>query len=111
MIGMLLLVFFPFFYGIALSFTNANIYNTDKTDHRDLGRPRQLLGHPQRLPHRAPHGGTGWSGTIRTSTGRCCFTIVWTVANVAIGVTLGLALALILNTQGFRLARRSTACC
>ena len=30
MIGMLVLVFFPFFYGIALSFTNANIYNTDK---------------------------------------------------------------------------------
>ena len=31
MIGMLMLVFFPFFYGIALSFTNANIYNTNKT--------------------------------------------------------------------------------
>ncbi len=31
MLGMLVLVFFPFFYGIALSFTNANIYNTDES--------------------------------------------------------------------------------
>jgi len=31
LLGMLLLVFFPFFYGIALSFTNANLYNTDKS--------------------------------------------------------------------------------
>ncbi|MCU0291059.1 MAG: hypothetical protein MUF10_03590, partial [Thermoanaerobaculaceae bacterium] len=31
MVGMLLLVFFPFFYGIALSFTGSTIYNSDKS--------------------------------------------------------------------------------
>ena len=31
MIGMLVLVFFPFLYGIALSFTGSTLYNSDKS--------------------------------------------------------------------------------
>ena len=46
----------------------------------------------------------GWSATTATSTGRWASTIVWTVANVAIGVTLGLLLALAPQHQGARAA-------
>ncbi len=41
MLGMVVLVFFPFFYGIALSFTNANIYNSDKPIFEHLERRRR----------------------------------------------------------------------
>ncbi len=57
MIGMLVLVFFPFFYGIALSFTNANIYNTGKSILETWVGLAELRRHPQRLPRRAADGG------------------------------------------------------
>lgn len=102
MIGMLILVFFPFFYGIALSFTNANIYNTDKTIFETwVGLQNYLdIISDFHIVHRTA-AGVAWDYQNFYYT--LLFTIVWTVANVAIGVTLGLALALTLNLKGFAL--------
>jgi arabinogalactan oligomer/maltooligosaccharide transport system permease protein len=100
LIGMLLLVFFPFFYGIALSFTNANLYNTEKSIYetwvglQNYGAILSDFGIARRTPD-----GLVWNYQNFYYT--LLFTIVWTISNVAIGVTLGLILALILNLKGF----------
>lgn len=100
MIGMLLLVFFPFFYGIALSFTNANLYNTNESIFQTwIGIQNYLdiikdVSVAQRTEEGLVWDYTNFYWTLG-------FTILWTVTNVAIGVTLGLALALILNTKDF----------
>ena len=99
MLGMLVLVFFPFFYGIALSFTNQNIYNTDQSlvdiwvgfDNyvdiiTDFNVFKQVDG------ERVINFQNFWWTLF--------ITVVWTVSNVTIGVTLGLILALLLNTKG-----------
>jgi arabinogalactan oligomer / maltooligosaccharide transport system permease protein len=102
LIGMLLLVFFPFFYGIALSFTNANIYNTDKSIAETwigLSNYAEILSDFGVMKH-TPDG-LVWNYQNFYYT--MVFTIAWTVSNVAIGVTLGLILALILNLKGFAL--------
>jgi arabinogalactan oligomer/maltooligosaccharide transport system permease protein len=102
MIGMLILVFFPFFYGIALSFTNANLYNTDKTVFETwVGLQNYLdIVSDFHVVHRTAEG-LEWNYQNFYYT--LMFTIVWTVANVTIGTTLGLALALTLNLKGFAL--------
>jgi arabinogalactan oligomer/maltooligosaccharide transport system permease protein len=101
MIGMLLLVFFPFFYGIALSFTNANIYNSNRPVTEiwvGIDNFVDILTDVSFIDR------TGGTSTIDYSNfyWTLFFTIVWTVSNVVIGVTLGLILALILNTRGLR---------
>jgi arabinogalactan oligomer / maltooligosaccharide transport system permease protein len=99
MVGMLLLVFFPFAYGIAISFTDQNIYNT--------GRPLTeiwvgfdnyltILGDIH-LAKYTPQGGLSLSYSNFYWT--LIFTVIWTVTNVTIGVTCGLVLALILDTK------------
>ncbi|HSF38710.1 MAG TPA: sugar ABC transporter permease [Thermoanaerobaculia bacterium] len=100
MIGMLLLVFFPFLYGIALSFTNANLYNTNESIFQTwIGLQNYLdIIKDVSVVERTPQG-LVWDYTNFYWT--LGFTIVWTVTNVAIGVTLGLVLALILNTKDF----------
>jgi arabinogalactan oligomer/maltooligosaccharide transport system permease protein len=102
LLAMLLLVFFPFFYGFALSFTNANIYNTDKSIYETwvgLSNYVDVLT-DFRVARQTPEG-LVWNYQNFYYT--LLFTIVWTVSNVTIGVTLGLALALILNLRGFAL--------
>ena len=102
LIGMLLLVFFPFFYGIALSFTNANLYNTEKSIYETwigLQNYTAILS-DFGIARRTPDG-LVWNYQNFYYT--LLFTIVWTISNVAIGVTLGLILALILNLKGFAL--------
>lgn len=102
LLGMLCLVFFPFFYSVVLSFTNSNIYNTDKSVF-DTWTGLQNYGAiltDFRIAKRTPEG-LDWNYTNFYYT--LAFTIVWTIANVAIGVTLGLVLALILNLKGFAL--------
>src|SRR5882724_899313 len=99
MLGMLVLVFFPFFYGIALSFTNANIYNTNTPITEiwiGLQNFKDILGDFS-VVHRTAEGLVFDYSNFYWTFG---FTVVWTIANVAIGVTLGLILALILNTKG-----------
>jgi arabinogalactan oligomer/maltooligosaccharide transport system permease protein len=99
MVGMILLVFFPFFYGIALSFTNANIYNSSKpiTDiWVGFDNFKDILSDVS-VVHKTEGGRVFDYSNFYWTLG---FTILWTISNVAIGVTLGLILALILNTKG-----------
>ena len=96
--GMLVLVFYPFSYGITLSFTDSNLYNTNQSI------PQIWIG----LQNYADI--LGQFGFVKQTDGGLAinygnfywtllFTIIWTVCNVAIGVSTGLLLALALNTR------------
>ncbi|HEX3529177.1 MAG TPA: sugar ABC transporter permease [Thermoanaerobaculia bacterium] len=98
MIAMLLLVFFPFFYGVALSFTNDNIYNSSKPITEiwvGLSNFKDILSDVS-IFHRGANGAIDYHNFYWT----LGFTIVWTISNIAIGVSLGLILALVLNIKG-----------
>lgn len=100
MVGMVVLVFFPFIYGITLSFTDSNLYNTGQslTDiWVGLRNYAEILG-DFNVARRAQDGSIVFNYLNFYYT--LFFTIVWTVTNVILGVTVGLALALILNVQG-----------
>ncbi len=102
MLGMLVLVFFPFIYGIVLSFTDATIYNTNKSIPDiwiGLRNYADILGDFSVLKHTADGTVINYLNFYWTF----FFTVVWTVTNVALGVISGLILALILNTRGLRL--------
>ena len=99
MLGMIVLVFFPFFYGIALSFTDATIYNTNKSIPEiwvGLRNYVEILGDFAVVKQTA--GGLVFNYLNFYWT--LFFTVLWTVTNVALGVTSGLILALVLNTKG-----------
>jgi arabinogalactan oligomer/maltooligosaccharide transport system permease protein len=99
MLGMLVLVFFPFFYGIALSFTGSSLYNTDKTIPEiwvGLKNYADILGDFSIVKRT----GEGLSFNYQNFYYTFLFTILWTVCNVTFGVVVGLILALILNTKG-----------
>ncbi len=103
MVGMVVLVFFPFFYGITLSFTDSNLYNTGQslTDiWVGLRNYAEILGDFS-IARRAGDGSIVFNYLNFYYT--LFFTVVWTVTNVTIGVTVGLVLALILNVQGLAL--------
>ncbi len=103
MVGMVVLVFFPFFYGITLSFTDSNLYNTGQslTDiWVGLRNYAEILGDFS-IAKRAQDGSIVFNYLNFYYT--LFFTVVWTVTNVTIGVTVGLVLALILNVQGLAL--------
>jgi arabinogalactan oligomer/maltooligosaccharide transport system permease protein len=99
MVGMLILVFFPFIYGVVLSFTDSTLFNTDKSIPEiwvGLRNYVEILGDLSIV--KAGAGGIivnylNFYWTLFN-------TVLWTVSNVAIGVSLGLFLALILNTRG-----------
>ena len=101
-LGMLVLVFYPFTYGVTLSFTDSNLYNTSKSIPEiwiGLRNYADILGDFAFI--KKGEGGTfinylNFYWTL-------LFTLVWTVSNVAIGVTSGLILALILNTKALAL--------
>jgi arabinogalactan oligomer/maltooligosaccharide transport system permease protein len=99
--GMLLLVFIPFLYGIALSFTDANIYNSNEpiSDIWVGVRNFHDILTDVAISRETPAGRVFNYQNFYWTLG---FTIVWTVTNVAIGVSVGLALALALNTAGLR---------
>ncbi|MGZ5450082.1 MAG: carbohydrate ABC transporter permease, partial [Thermoanaerobaculia bacterium] len=98
MFGMILLVFFPFFYGITMSFTNQTVYTTNSPLNElwnGVENYKEILG-DFRIVKETPRGrAINYQNFYWTLT----FTILWTVANVTIGVTIGLFLALILNTK------------
>jgi arabinogalactan oligomer/maltooligosaccharide transport system permease protein len=103
MLAMIVLVFFPFLYGVAISFTQQTIYNTGQPlSHLWVGLENygNILG-DFAIAKRAPDGSLAFNYLNFYWT--LAFTIVWTVSNVAIGVTVGLLLALILNTAGLKL--------
>jgi arabinogalactan oligomer / maltooligosaccharide transport system permease protein len=97
LLGMLLLVFFPFFYGIALSFTGQTIYNVNEPLPEiwtGLQNYKEILSDFDVIRNGAPNYENFYYTLF--------FTIAWTVANVTIGLVLGLILALILNTKDLR---------
>jgi arabinogalactan oligomer/maltooligosaccharide transport system permease protein len=102
LVAMLLLVFYPFFYGIYISFSNKNIYNENKPVYEiwvGLDNYVDILSDFD-IADRAEDGAIDWKfNNFYWTLG---FTIIWTVTNVAFGVTAGLILALILNTKGLR---------
>ncbi|HEY0371573.1 MAG TPA: sugar ABC transporter permease [Thermoanaerobaculia bacterium] len=97
MIGMLLLVFFPFLYGIAVSFTSQTIYNVNKPYAEVFVGFQNYLEILGDFDLRGP-AGINFENFYWTF----FFTVVWTVTNVTIGVTVGLLLALILNVKDLR---------
>jgi len=102
MLGMIFLAIFPFFYSVVLSFTNANIYNTDQSVFETwigLDNFIDILGDFS-VVHRTAEGLVWDYQNFYWTLG---FTLVWTVTNVLLGVTLGLLLALALNTKGLAL--------
>jgi arabinogalactan oligomer/maltooligosaccharide transport system permease protein len=100
MVGTLLLVFFPFLYGVALSFTDSNIYNSSAplTDlWVGLKNYGAILG-DFGLASRGADGALSFNYLNFYWT--FLFTVAWTVTNVSFGVSFGLLLALVLNTRG-----------
>jgi arabinogalactan oligomer/maltooligosaccharide transport system permease protein len=103
MIGTLILVFFPFFYGIALSFTDQNIYNTNEPLTElwiGLRNYAQILG-DFGMVRRGADGALVFNYLNFYWT--FLLTVVWTITNVTWGVSFGLLLALVLNTKGLAL--------
>lgn len=102
MIGMIVLVFFPFIYGIVLSFTGSTLYNTNKSIPEiwiGLQNYKDILTDFSFMKRAGDGVVLNYSNFYWTF----LFTIIWTVTNVTIGVTLGLILALMLNTKGLAL--------
>jgi len=99
MIGMIFLVFFPFLYGVVLSFTNQTLYNVNQPLY-DLwvGVDNYISIVTDFDVVRTADDGSR-SINFHNFYWTLGFTILWTVSNVSIGVTLGLILALILNTK------------
>ena len=99
--GMLVLVFFPFVYGVTLSFTDTTLFN-ENLSLRELWVGLKnyivILGDFQVV--RGTAG--GWVVNYQNFYWTLFITIAWTVCNVAIGVSVGLVLALALNTKGLR---------
>jgi arabinogalactan oligomer / maltooligosaccharide transport system permease protein len=97
---MLVLVFFPFLYGLSLSFTGQTLYNTDKalTDiWVGFDNYATILADWDVIKQTVD----GWTINYQNFYWTAFITICWTVCNVAIGVTVGLGLALCLNAKGF----------
>ncbi|MCY1030309.1 sugar ABC transporter permease [Corallococcus sp. BB11-1] len=103
MVGMVLLVFFPFAYGITLSFTDANLYNSSQPLSElwiGLKNYTDILGDFS-FAKTAADGSLVFNYLNFYYT--LLFTILWTVTNVTIGVTVGLLLALALNVPNLRM--------
>jgi arabinogalactan oligomer/maltooligosaccharide transport system permease protein len=102
MAGMLVLVFFPFIYGVILSFTDSTLFNTDKSIPEiwvGLRNYGEILGDFSIVKAGAGGAIVNYLNFYWTLFN----TVLWTVLNVTIGVSVGLFLALILNTRGLAL--------
>lgn len=101
MIGMLVLVFFPFFYGIALAFTDTTLFNENlpfRERFIGLGNFVDILGDFDIVKTTAEGTVVNYQNFYWT----LMVTVIWTVSNVTVGVTFGFLLALALNTEGFK---------
>ena len=102
LLAMLVLVFFPFFYGTLLSFTNQTLYNLNEpiyTVWTGFDNYVKILTDFDLVTETAGSKSVNYANFYYT----LGFTIVWTISNVAIGTGLGLFLALLLNTKGLAL--------
>jgi arabinogalactan oligomer/maltooligosaccharide transport system permease protein len=101
MIGMFVLVFFPFLYGITLSFTDTTLFNEFLPFQDRLigwGNFKAILGDFNLYEHTA--NGIIWN--YQNFYWTLLVTIAWTLSNVSIGVSIGFLLAMALNTDGLR---------
>ena len=101
-VGMLVLVFFPFTYGVTLSFTDSNLYNTSKAISEiwiGLRNYADILGDFAFIKKGEGGAFVNYLNFYWT----LLFTVIWTVCNVTIGVVSGLILALVLNTRALAL--------
>jgi arabinogalactan oligomer/maltooligosaccharide transport system permease protein len=101
MIGMLVLVFFPFMYGITLSFTDTTLFNESLPFQDRLigwGNFGAILGDFDLYQRTAD--GIIWN--FQNFYWTLMVTVLWTVTNVALGVSVGFLLAMALNTEGLR---------
>jgi arabinogalactan oligomer/maltooligosaccharide transport system permease protein len=101
MIAMLILVFFPFFYGIVLSFSGQTILNVSEplTDLMvGFDNYVSILGDFNVFKSTAEGTVINYQNFYWT----LFITICWTVTNVLFGVTFGMLLALALNTKDLR---------
>ncbi len=103
MVGMVLLVFFPFVYGIVLSFTDQTIYNSNAplTEIWVGFKNYVSILSDFRIAQTAADGGLVFN--YQNFYWTLWVTIAWTVTNVTYGVVVGLILALVLNTKGLAL--------
>lgn len=102
MIGMTVLVFFPFMYGITLSFTDTTLYNESLPFlDRLIGFAnfKNILGDFNVYQHSAD-GSIIWN--YQNFYWTLMMTVIWTVTNVTVGVSVGFMLAMALNTDGLR---------
>ncbi len=101
MIGMLVLVFFPFFYGIGLAFTDTTLFN-EATPFRErwigLDNFIAILGDFNIVTKSAEGTVFNYQNFYWT----LMMTVIWTVTNVVVGVTVGFILAMALNTEGLK---------
>lgn len=96
--GMLILVFFPFLYGIVIAFTDTTLFN------ESLPLAERWIGWDNFLAilgdfnfyERGPEG-IVWN--YQNFYWTLMVTLIWTVTNVTVGVTVGFILAMILNTE------------
>jgi arabinogalactan oligomer/maltooligosaccharide transport system permease protein len=103
MVGMLVLVFFPFLYGIVISFTDSTIYNTNAPLADIFVGVKNYVAilSDFRIAQHAADGGLVFN--YQNFYWTLWITVIWTITNVTFGVTVGLILALILNTKGLAL--------
>lgn len=101
MIGMLVLVFFPFFYGIGLAFTDTTLFN-EATPLRErwigLDNFIAILGDFNVVTK----GAEGTVFNYQNFYWTLMVTVIWTITNVSVGVSVGFVLAMALNTDGLR---------
>ena len=101
MIGMLILVFFPFFYGIGLAFTDTTLFNESAPfRERWIGLQNffTILGDFNIVTTGAEGSVVNYQNFYWT----LMMTVIWTVTNVVVGVTIGFILAMALNTEGLK---------
>jgi arabinogalactan oligomer/maltooligosaccharide transport system permease protein len=101
MIGMLLLAFFPFGYGILLSFTSQTVLTVSEPITELLVGFQNyinILGDFDLLQKTAERAVINYQNFYWT----LYITVCWTIFNVTVGVTLGVILALVLNTKGLK---------
>ena len=96
--GMLALAFFPFFYGFMLSFTDTTLLNQGASwSERWVG-----FANYGTILNDFKFGGSGSAFNYQNFYWTLGVTILWTVTNVGLGVSIGLALALLLNIKGLK---------
>jgi arabinogalactan oligomer / maltooligosaccharide transport system permease protein len=104
MIGLILLSFFPFFYGLSLSLTNPTLLNQDQLFAQrfvGLENHAQILADFDFWQGEAGRRALGYTNFYWT----LGVTLLWAIANLIIGLGVGLALAVMLNTKGLMFTR------